>query len=185
MSRTSIHLPDSLPPVPGVVPLYARLKLQAKQLRLSDWSVAQAALYYPYPPSTRPHPCMGLAKFVGGMIFQKRSGKGYLTAHPSWEHADANTTCPLWSEAAQTFTHAILSCPLSARQRSHLVQGVSDLAPEAPIWSDHQLLITLAEYIRTTAPGFPPGIPWLAPSLHTAPNPLFPSTILPTPDPRD
>jgi len=34
----SLHLTDSLPHVPGVVPSYARLKLCANQLLLSDWS---------------------------------------------------------------------------------------------------------------------------------------------------
>jgi len=59
------------------------------------------------------------------------------------------------------------------------------MAPEAPIWSDQPLLIALAEFIRTTATGFPPGMHPLAPSLHSAPNPLFPSTPLPAPGPRD
>jgi len=113
-----------------------------------------------------------------------RSGKSYLTAHPSWDNPDADTSCPLWSEAPQTFKHAILSCPSSAHQRSRLLQGVSDLAPDAPIWSDQQLLIALAKFIRTTATGFPPGWPLLAPSLHTPANPLFPSTALPAPGTR-
>jgi len=174
----ALHLTDYLPPVPGVVLSYARLKLRAKQLLLSP-------PYYPYPPSTRPHPFMGLGKFVAGRIHQMRSGKGYLTAHLSWDDPDANTSCPLCSEAPHTFSHAILSCPFSAYERSRLLQGVSDLAPEAPLWSDQQLLIALAEFIRTTATGFPPGMPPLAPSLHTSQNPLFPSTTPPAPGPRD
>jgi len=64
----SLHLTDYLPPVPWVVPSYALLKLRAKQLLLSDWSAAPAPPYYPYPPSTRPHPFMGLGKFVAGRI---------------------------------------------------------------------------------------------------------------------
>jgi len=181
----SLHLTDYLPPVPGVVPSYARLKLRAKQLLLSDWSATPAPPYYPYPPSTRPHSFMGLGKFVAGRIHKMRSGKSYLAAHPSWEEPEAVTSCPLCSEAPQIFEHAILSCPSFARQRSRLLQGVSDLAPEAPIWSDQQLLIALAEFIRTTATCFPPGMPPLAPSLHTPLNPLFPSTHLPAPGPRD
>jgi len=103
------------------------------------------------------------------------SGKGYLAAHHSWDNPDANTSCPLCTEAPQTFEHAILSCPFSAHQRSRLLQGVSDLAPEASIWSDQQLLIALAEFIRTTATGLPLGMPPLASSLHTPPpNPLLP-----------
>jgi len=169
----SLHLTDYVPPVPGVVPSYARLKLRAKQLILSDWSATPAPPYYRYPPSTGPHPFMGLGKFVAGRIHQMRSGKGYLAAHPSWQDPDAHTTCPLCCEAPQPFEHAILSCSSSARQRSRLLQGVTDLAPEAPIWSDQQLLIALAEFIRTTSTGFPPGMPPLAPSLHTPSNPLF------------
>ena len=132
----SLHLTDYLPPVPGVVPSYTHLKLKAKQLLLSDWSATPAPPYYPYPPSTRPHPFMSLGKFVAGRIHQMRSGKGYLTAHPSWDNPDADTSCPLCSEAPQTFENAILSWPSSAHHRSRLLQGFSDLAPEAPIWSD-------------------------------------------------
>jgi len=182
----SLHLTDSLPPIPGVVPSYDRLKLRAKQLLLSDWSSTPAPPYYPYPPSTRPHPFIGLGKCVAGSIHQMRSGKSYLAAHPSWDNPDADTSCPLCCEAPQTFEHAILAGPSSAHQRSRLLQGVSDLAPEAPIWSDQQLLIALAEFICTTATGFPPGMPLLAPSLHTPPpNPLFQSTSLSAPSTRD
>ena len=85
-----------------------------------------------------------------------RSGKGYLTTHPSWDNPDADTSCPLCSGALQTFEHTILSCPSSAHQRSRLLQGVSDLAPEAPLLSDQRLLIALAEFICTTATDFPP-----------------------------
>jgi len=114
-----------------------------------------------------------------------RSGKSYLAAHPSWDNPDANTSCPFCSEALQTFEHASLSCPSSARQRSRLLQGVSHLAPDAPIWSDQQLLIALAELICTTATGFPLGMPPLAPSLHEPPtNPLITSTTPPAPGPR-
>ena len=174
------------PPVPGVVPSYARLKPRAKILLHSDWSAIPAPLYYPYPPSTGPHPFMGLGKFVVGRIHQMPSGKSYLADNPSGDNPDADTSCPLYSEAQQTFVHAILSCPSSARQRSRLLQGVSDLAPEAPIWSDQQQLIALAEFILTTATGFPPRMPLLAPSLHTPPpNPLFQSTSLPAPGTRD
>ena len=177
----SLHLTDYLPPVQGVVPSYAHLKPRAKQLLLSDWSATPAPLHYPYPPWTRPHPFMGLGKFVAGRIHQMRSGKGYLTAQPSWDNPDADMTCPLCSEAPQTFEHAILSCLSSALQRSCPLQEVSDLAPEAPLWSGQQLLIALAEFIPTTATGFPHGMPPLAPSLHTPPNPLLLSTFPPFP----
>jgi len=186
LAPISLHLTDSLPPIPGIVPSYARLKLSAKQLLLSDWSATPAPPYYPYPPSTRPHPFMGLGKLVAGRIHQMRSGKTYHAAHPSWDNPDADTSCPFCSEAPQTFEHTILSCASSARQRSRLLQGVSDLAPQAPVWSDQQLLIALAEFICTTATGFPPGMPPPAPSLHKPPtNPLLTSTTPPSPGPRD
>ena len=182
----SLHLTDHMPHVQGVVPSYARLTLRAKQLLLSDWSATPAPLYYLYLASTRPHPFIGLGKFVAGRIHQMRSGKGYLRAHPSWDNPDADMSCPLCSEAPQTFQHDILFCPLFAHERSRLLQGVWDLAPEAPIWSDQELLIALAEFIRTTATGFPPGMPPLAPSLHTPPlSPLLPFITLPAPGPQD
>jgi len=180
----SLHLTDYLPPIPGVVPSYTRLELRAKQLLLSDWSATPAPPYYPNPPSTRPHPFMGLGKFVAGRIYQMRSGKSYLAAHPLWDNPDTDTSCPLYSEALQTFEHAILSYPSSACQRSRLLHGVSDLAPEAPIWSDQQLLIALAEFICTTTTGFPPGMPPLAPYIQNPPsNPLLISTALSAPGP--
>ena len=169
----SLHLIDYLPPVPGVVPFYARLKLRAKQHLLSDSAAIPAPPYYPYPPSTRTHPFMGLGIYVAGRIHQMPSGKRYLAAHPTWGNPDANMSCPLCSEAPQTFEHAIISCLSSALQRSRLLQGVSDLAPETQIWSDKQLVIALAEFICTTATGFPPGMPPLSPSLHSPPNPLL------------
>jgi len=117
----SLHLTDYLPPIPVVVPSFTRVKLRAKQLLLSDWSSTPAPPYYPYLPSTRPHPFMGLGKFVAGRIHQMRSGKGYLAAHPSWDNPYADTSCPLCSQPPQTFEHAILSCPSSACQRSRLL----------------------------------------------------------------
>ena len=159
--------------------------MRAKQLLLSDWSAIPAPTYYPYPPSTHPHPFICLGKVVAGRIQQMRSGKSYLAAHPSWEDPDADATCPLCSEAPQTFEHAILSCSSSACQRSRLLQGVSDLAPEAPILSDQQLLIALAEFIGTTSTCFPPRMPPLSPSLHTPSNPLGSSTALCAPGPSD
>jgi len=162
-----------------------RLKLRAKQLLLPEWSATPAPPYYTYPPSPRPHPFMGLGKFIAGRIHQMRSRKSYLMAHPSWDNPDADPFCPLCSEAQQTFQHAILSCPLSVHQISRLFQGVSDLAPEAPLWSDQQLPIALAAFLLTTPTGFPPRMPPLAPSLQSPPpNPLFPSTTLSTPGPR-
>jgi len=76
-------LTDYLPQIPGGVPSYARHKLRAKQLLLSNWSATPTPLYYPYLPSTRPHPFMAFGEFVAGRIHELGSGKGYLKAHPS------------------------------------------------------------------------------------------------------
>jgi len=85
-----------------------------------------------------------------------RSGKSYLAVHTSWENPYPDTTCPHFSVAPQSLEHAILFCPSSARQRSRLLQGVSDIGREAPIWSVQQMLISLAEFIRlTTTPPLP------------------------------
>ena len=78
----SLHVKDYLPPGPGVVPSYAWLKLRAKQLLLSDKSASQAPTYYPYSPSTRPHPFLGSGKFVVERIYLMRSGKSYLRTYP-------------------------------------------------------------------------------------------------------
>jgi len=127
---------------------------------------------------------MGLGKFVAGRIHQMRSGESYLAAHTSWENPNPETTCSRCSDAPQSFEHAILTCPLSAWQRSRLLQGLPDLGPEAPIWTDQQGLIGLAEFIRVTAIRFPPLMPLLSPSVHAPlPNPFLASTSLPAPSP--
>ena len=132
--------------------------------------------YYPYPPATRPHPFMGLGKFVAGRIYQMRSGRSYLAAHTSWENPVPDPACPCYLNAPQKFEHAILTCPSTAQQRSRLLQGVSDLGPQAPVWTDQQLLIDLAEFIHVTSTGFPPGMPPL-PCLLQPPPPLSPSSL--------
>jgi len=131
---------------------------------------------YPYPAVARPHPCMGLAKYVAGNSYQVRLGKGYLAAHSSWDNSGPDTSCPHCAESRQTFEHAILSCPSTASPRTRLLQEVSDLAPEAPLWSDHQMLIGLAEFFCTILTGFPHGMPLLPPMLdRPSPDPLLPS----------
>ena len=115
-----------------------------------------------------------------------RSGTSYLAPPPLWDNPDADTSCPLCSVARQTLEHAILSCASTAHEISRLLQEVSDLTPEGPLWSDQQLLIPLAEFIRTTTTGFPPRMPLLAPSLHLPfLNLLLPSTSQSAPGPQD
>jgi len=132
------------PPLcPPGYPLYKRLKARAKQHLLVDWGSNPAPEYYPYPMAIRPHRFMGLGKFMAYRIHQMRSGKSYLAANTSWENPNPDTTCPHCCDAPQCFEYAMLVCLSSARQRSHLLQGVSDLGWEAPIWSDQQMLISV------------------------------------------
>jgi len=83
---TSQHLLTSHYPEPGPGRSYRQLKLQCKNLLMEEWGkVAPDPARYPYQPSIQPHPFMGLDKFSAGRIHQMRSGKSYLSAHPSWD----------------------------------------------------------------------------------------------------
>jgi len=161
----SLHLTDYLPPTPPIVPSYQNLKSRAKNLLLAEWTSSPTPGYYRYRPTLTPHPFMGLGKFIAGRLHQMRSGKSYLAAHSSWQNPNPDPTCPNCLAAPQTLEHSILACASTSVQRSRLLQGISSVGPDAPLWSDQQSLLGLAEYIRTTATGFPPGMPPLAPSI--------------------
>jgi len=100
---------------------------------------------------------MGLSKFDAGRLHQMRSGKSYLPAHPSWDD-DGLTTCPSCAEAPETFEHAILHCPAKEPATTRHLQGVTELGPDAPVWSSGALVGALSQYIRSTATAFPPGM---------------------------
>src|SRR5437879_10695871 len=118
---------------------------------------------------------MGLGKFMAGRIHQMRAQKSYLVAHLSWSDGLAPTKlCPRCGEEEETFTHAILRCPARAVQRDCLLQGVTALAPAAPLWSSPNLLLALAFYFRSTSTNFPPDIFC---SLSTS----SPELVLPSP----
>ena len=123
---------------------------------MAEWE--EAAPRYPYRPSLRPHPFMGLNKFTAGRLHQMRSGKSCLRAHPSLNDHDIPTTCPRCDEAPETFEHAILRCPQKEPARTRHLQGVSDISPDAPLWSSSPLLRALAQFISSTATAFPQGI---------------------------
>jgi len=112
--------------------------------------------YYLHPPALSPRPFMGLGKFVAGRIHQMRAGKSYLAAHPTWRSPDADTSCLRWGLEPETFGHAILSCPSRQYSRSRLLHGVTDVGPEAPLWTSLPLLKRLATFIGVTSMGFPP-----------------------------
>jgi len=137
---------------------YPQLKLLCKNLLVKEWEeAAPDPARYPYSPSLKPHPFMGLNKFAAGRLHQMRSGKSYLRAQPSWSD-DAPTTCPSCEEAPETFEHAILRCPAKGPARDRHLQGVSDIGPDAPVWSSASLLGALTQYIRATTTAFPPGM---------------------------
>jgi len=110
-------------PAPPPGRSYPHLKLQCRSLLIKEWEEsAPDPARYPYRPSIKPHPFMGFNKFTAGRLYQMRSGKSYLRAHPSWSD-DAPTTCPSCDEAPETFEHAILHCPVKGPARARHLQG--------------------------------------------------------------
>jgi len=125
---------------------------------MEEWErAAPDTTRYAYRPSLKPHPFRGLSKFDAGRLHQMRSGKSYLRAHPSWDD-DGPTTCPSCAEAPESFEHAILHCPVKEPDRSRHLQGVTELGPDAPVWSTAALLGALSRFIRSTATAFPRGM---------------------------
>jgi len=155
---TSQHLLGESYPVPPPGRTYPQLKLLCKNLLMREWGErAPDPPRYQYHPSLKPHPFMGLLKFDAGRLHQMRSGKSYLRAHPTSDD-DGPTTCPSCSEAPETFEHAILLCPAKEPARTRHLQGVTEIGPDAPVWSSAALLGALTRYIRSTATAFPPGM---------------------------
>ena len=155
---TSQHLLSETYPSPPPGRAYPQLKLLCRKLLMEEWELAAPdPERYAYRPSLKPHPFMGLPKFDAGRLHQMRSGKSYLRAHPSWDD-DGPSTCPSCSEAPETFEHAILRCSAKEPARTRHLQGVTELGPDAPVWSSAALLGALARFIRSTATAFPPGM---------------------------
>jgi len=130
-----------LPPQSLIDSTYSALKKRVRETLLEEWaSLFPTPGYYLHPPALHPRPFMGLGKFVAGRIHQMRAGKGYVAAHPTWRSLDADTSCPRCGLEPETFEHAILSCPSKQHSRSRLLHGVTDVGPEAPLWSSLPLL---------------------------------------------
>jgi len=155
---TSQHLLGEVYPSHPPGRAYPQLELLCKKLLMEEWErAAPDSARYAYRPSLKPHPFMGLSKFDAGRLHQMRSGKSYLRVHPSWDD-DRPTTCPSCDEAPETFEHAILHCTAKEPARTRYLQGVTQLGPDAPVWSSAALLGALSRYIRSTATAFPPGM---------------------------
>jgi len=151
---TPVLLPQSL-----MDNTYAALKKRLREKLLEEWaSLFPAPGYYLHPPTLQPRPFMGLGKFVAGRIHQMRARKSYLAAHPTWRSPDADTSCPRCGLEPGTFEHAILSCTSRQHSRSLLLHGVTEVGPEAPLWSSLPLLKRLATFIGVTSTGFPPSM---------------------------
>jgi len=118
------HYPE---PPPGRS--YPQLKLLCRSLLMKEWEeAAPNPARYPYRPSIKPHPFMGLDKFSAGRLPQMRSGKSYLRAHPSWD-SNAPTTCPSCLSAPETFEYAILHWSAKEPPRTRHLLGSLTLAP--------------------------------------------------------
>jgi len=143
----------SLPPHDTMTNAYRALKGQTRLLLLEEWRrLAPPPPYYTVPFSLTPHPFMGLGKFMAGRIHQMKALKSYLAAHPSWSSVDEARHCLRCGEEEETFSHAILCCQSTSYHRERLLQGLSDVGPDSPLWSDKRLLLALAHCIRPRAP---------------------------------
>ena len=85
-----------------------------------------------------------------------RAGKSYLAAHPTWRSPEADTSCSRSGLEPDTFKHVILSYPSRQNIRSRLLQSVTDVGHEAPLWTSLPLQKRLATFISVTSTGFPP-----------------------------
>jgi len=171
---TPVLLPQSL-----MDSTYSALKMRVRETLLEECaSLFPTPGYYLHPPALHPRPFMGLGKFVAGRIHQMRAGKSYLAAHPTWRSPDADASCPRCGLEPETFEHAILSCPSRQHSRSRLLHGVTDVGPDAPLWSSLPLLKRLATFICVTSTRFPPT---MFPPTTPPSSPLFPPVLSLTP----
>ena len=137
---------------------YPEPKRRCCDLLMEEWKAgAPAPERYPYPPSLKPHPFMALNKFDSGRLNQMRSGKSYLRTHLSWDN-DNPMTCPRCKESPESFEHGILSCTAIEPAMNRHLQAVTDLGPDAPVWSSAPLLTALSRFIKSTRTTFPPGM---------------------------
>ena len=109
-----------------------------------------------------------------------RAQKSYLASYPSWFTTTPSRLCPLCGIEDETFSHAVLRCSAKAPMRLRHLQGITSVAPDAPLWSSPPLLIGLASFIRATGTNFPPDM-FPAPPLSSATMVLPTSPVSPPP----
>jgi len=164
----------TLPPHDTMMNAYKALQGRTRLLLLEEWRrMAPPPSYNTIPLSLTPHPFMGLGKFMAGRIHQMRAHKRYLAAHPSWSRLDDPKHCPRCGEEEETFSHAILCCQSTYLHRERLLQGITSVGPDSPLWTSKNLLLALAAFIRATATNYPPDM-----FLSLPPSPA--SMVLPS-----
>ena len=121
---------------------------------------------------------MVLGMLMAGRIHQMRPQKSYLAAHPSWSRVEEPRHCRRYGEEEETFSNAILCCQSTSYDRERLLQGLSDVDPDSPLWSDKELLLARAACIRATRTNYPANMfPSLPPSLASMGFPSSPPSI--------
>lgn len=181
LSRFPLVLKMPLLPGTNISPVTLMAQTYYMALR---WRARQALLdrlaedlptppYYPYPLCHEPHPFMGLDKFIAGRIHQMRAGKSYLAAHPSWFNEEPDHTCPQCASSRETFEHDILYCPERMREKTRLLEDVSSLGPDSPVWTEPSQIHALGRFIPVTELGFP--VP------RSRPATFFPTPSSPSP----
>jgi len=156
---------------------YKALKGRTRLHLLEKWRrMAPPSPYYTFLLSLTPYPFMGLGKFMAGRIHQMRPQKSYLTAHPSWSRLDDPKHCPRCSEEKESFSHAILHCQSTSFYRERLLQGITSVGPDSPLWISKDLLMALAAFIKAIATNYPPD---MFPSLPHSPASMgFPFSLI-------
>jgi len=115
---------------------YSALTKRVREALLAEWASLFPILgYYLHCPALSPRPFMGLGKLGARRIHQMRAGKGYLADHPTRRSPNADTSCPRCGLEPETFQHAILSCPSRQSSRWRLLHSVTEVGPEAPLWT--------------------------------------------------
>jgi len=91
---TSQHLLGQTYPTTAPWRSYPQLQWLSRDLLMNEWEDRSPDPdKYPYQPSLKPYPFIGFSKFDTGRLYQMRSGKTYLRAHPAY-HDDCPPTCP-------------------------------------------------------------------------------------------